>query len=69
MISGFTLSPTSQSCLISLQMRPATQARMQYSTAEGREPRLVVSVVRSQPMMSSIRCEARMSKTDEKRIL
>ena len=36
---------------------------MQYSTTEGREPRLVVSEGRSHPMMSSIRCEARMSKT------
>ena len=36
---------------------------MQYSTTEGREPLLVVSEGRSQPMMSSIRCEARMSKT------
>ena len=36
---------------------------MQYSTTEGREPRLVVSEGRSQPIMSSIRCEARMSKT------
>ena len=41
-----------------------TQARMQYSTGEGRLPRLVVSVSRSQPMMSSIRCDARISRTD-----
>ena len=41
-----------------------THARMQYSTGEGRLPRLVVSVSRSQPMMSSIRCEARISRTD-----
>ena len=40
---------------------------MQYSTTEGREPRLVVSEGRSQPIMSSIRCEARMSKTAQKK--
>ena len=40
---------------------------MQYSTTEGREPRLVVSEGRSQPIMSSIRCEARMSKTAQQK--
>ena len=43
---------------------PPTYARMKYSTREGRLPRLVVSEGRSQPMMSSIRCEARISRTD-----
>ena len=46
-----------------------THARMQYSTGEGRLPRLVVSVSRSQPMMSSIRCEARISRTDTTTLL
>ena len=45
-----------------------THARMQYSTGEGRLPRLVVSVSRSQPMMSSIRCEARISRTEHNNI-
>ena len=44
---------------------PPTYARMKYSTREGRLPRLVVSEGRSQPMMSSIRCEARISRTDK----
>ena len=40
---------------------------MQYSTTEGREPLLVVSEGRSQPMMSSVLCAARMSKTAQQR--
>ena len=43
---------------------PPTYARMKYSTREGRLPRLLVSEGRSQPMMSSIRWEARISRTD-----
>ena len=43
--------------------KPATYARMQYSTTEGREPRLVVSTGSSQPMISSILWEASINKT------
>jgi hypothetical protein len=38
--------------------------RMQDSTNEGGEPRLVASVLISQPITSSIRCEARINRTE-----
>ena len=63
----YSLSPTSHSCLISLQMRPVTQARMQDSTSEGLAPLLVTlesPSCPSQPSTSSILCEARMSRTE-----
>ena len=54
-------------CLVH-DVSPATYARIQYSTTEGSEPLLVVSEGRSQPIMSSILCEARISKTKNKQL-